>query len=260
MTLTEILVAVTIMAILAGVVTTGVAGFVSQSVESSRAQLFAAVQNAVDGYVHASLPPSADFSQAPYPIADPAGPFGYGATMTFASAAAPAAGAAADESVSRGWYGADGKLLLPQPGFDTNNNPTTGHDVFIRVDLYGGGPACQSVPGAAAGSYGAAPMSVRATDLVCLGYLKLPANAPRSPGVPGTSGQVIRCLFVSNTDVTVTKGANGNPVVRPVTDLGSGVLAQRGGTTEAEARAAVRSTRGKVLACRDADPSGAGGG
>lgn len=258
-TLTEIVVAITIIAILSGVVATGVAGFVDQGVSSSRGAFFAAVQKAVDAYVHGSIGPAADLVQAAYPIAEPGAPFpGTGAAMSFTSTAALAPGAPADETVSRGWYGADGKLLSPQPGFDTGGQPTAGHTAFVRVDLYSGSTACRSSPTAPAGSYGTG-MSVRATDLFCLEYLKLPANSARSPGVPGTPGAVIRCLFVSNTDTAVVGGDGGTRLVRPLTDLGGGAFALRGGASEAEARSAVRSTKGKVLACRDADPAGASG-
>lgn len=154
-TLIELLVVVTIIGILAAIVSVSVGGFVDTANEKARAQKFASVQGAVDAYAATNLD---NAGKSTYPIKP---------TATFHVTLV--AGGTTGETAPVGWYGADGKVLTPQP-----TTSALANDTYAYVDLYSGLPA---------------------TDLVAKGMLRLSGTAAGVGG--GATG--FRCIFESGT-------------------------------------------------------------
>lgn len=260
-TLTELTVTVTIIGILGAVVATGVSGSTTGANESSRAQLFSAVQGAVDAFAQNHLPPDGNLTKATYPYSRGT-TSATAATVQFTTTGKPAETDGVSETRSWDWYAASGKFLSPQPGTTTagvlNTPASTGvtaiSDFFVYVDLYTGGATCTETSGAA---YGATSDPTLKTDIRCLGFLKLPGGAAKAFGTPGTAGKVIRCLFVSNSDSGLITDQNSGVSVTVFAEVSSGTVTEiKGGATAAAATAAVGATKGRVLACRDQDPGG----
>jgi len=115
-TLIELLVVITIISILAAVVSVSVGGFITTANEKTRQAQFAAIQTAVDTYVSTHLDASGDLKQATYPL-----------FTTSLVAIATGTGATSPDA----WYGSDGKSITLSVLAASNQ--------YSLVDLYGAG-------------------------------------------------------------------------------------------------------------------------
>lgn len=175
-TLVEMLVVLTIMAILTAVVTVAVNGFISSANVKTRQAQFAAVQAAIDTFVSTHLDASGDLTKATYPYVAANGGTGASRSFVVMTSTAPSVPQSFSESYSSVWYGSTGEALSPQPQTVTNS-------MFIYVDLYSGGT----------------------TDLIKNRYIS--AGSVKIPGTPGTDGSFFRCIFVSSAGGVLTDGA-----------------------------------------------------
>ncbi len=114
-TLIELLVVVTIIGILAAIVSVGVGGFVDTANQKARAQKFSSVQGAVDAFAATTLD---NAGKSTYPTA------GTGTTAVAVTVATTG------EVAAVGWYGADGSVLVTQP------NTTLATSFYAYVDVY----------------------------------------------------------------------------------------------------------------------------
>lgn len=145
-TLIELLVVVTIIGILAAVVSVGVAGFTDQSKVKARQATVAGVQTAIDAYMAVTI--DANTGKAVLPA------------VGFADGLADADKVAAGAGNTSGWYDDKGVLLGTQPlatesFFFVDMTELTGKD-FLRLNASASGNStttglrCILAPGAAA--------------------------------------------------------------------------------------------------------------
>jgi len=203
-TLVEMLVVITILAILTAVVSVAVGGFLTSANVKTRQAQFAGVQAAIDTFVSTHLDSSGDLTKATYPYVAASGT---GASKAFVvmTNTAPSVSQSFSETYSCAascsgtnlstWYGSDGNALSPQPQPQTATNTT-----FIYVDLYSGGT----------------------TDLIKNKYIS--AGSIKLPGTPGTVGNFFRCILVSSASGVTTDGAADEAAAKKNVNANNGKL------------------------------------
>ena len=226
-TLIELLVVITIISILAAVVSVSVGGFITTANEKTRQAQFAAVQTAVDTYVSTHLDASGDLSQATYPIAS--------GDNTAAGAARPWLNVtinATGEWSNTLWYGPDGKVC-GDPGAKCLAQPSGqfGSTRYIYVDLYS--------------------TATNPTTSLVLGSFIAASSAGKTMGIPGTvnnqsSGGTsgFRCIYFAVAGASYAKS-----------DLGTADFAGLAAPDVATGKSNVRTNKGAVMMCRDTDPA-----
>ncbi len=158
-TLIELLVVVTIIGVLAAVVSVGVAGFIDQSNQSARAGRFTSMQSAGDAFAGKTLDSITGKSKYPFAVS--------------ATSTVKIANLSSGETANVGWYGPDGKVCGSSGAFCASQ-PTV-DQFYTYVDIYSGNAD---------------------TDLVAGGLLRLNSATAGVAGVAG-GASAFRCLFDS---------------------------------------------------------------